>query len=592
MPFLNIAVIVILLLCAFLWSAKGKGRGLFSSMLATACTLVGGAVAFAAWETVVYSFGLNMAEDIAWCVGLVLPFAVTTFVLRLIVDQTVKSNLDFSDVTNFIGGAAFGLVNGVVTAGILVIGVSFLRFGPAAGGYELVKEERGNIVQGSALWVPVDKLTVALYEQLSRTTLSTPTPLAERLPAVHEQAAASRLAPRLEVDGNKYMARSAIKPGDFSVKGRYRLEGASKDILADAANPKAQEVKYVDGSTPPADAAIEGFVLSFTSGGAEKSGQFVIGPGQVRLSYMDNDEVRSAYPIAVVTQGQANAGMRRFRVDDKELAFGSVGGQSNPIMGFEFAIPRSAKVLDLFVKNTRADLESGEGAKPPVMVASAKKRDESIADQSLFKNFGVASGSKIANIDDGESKVVSTVIGAGARGTGIDPTPNLPDNLQLNAGELSGLEYNAENEIVDGEKTLEWNAVQKMRGLERNLRVDRFAETSDTGIVKITLSEQGAQSILGGAVMRAESILPPLLVDDQGNSFECIGFVYRDTKVYQVRFTPGRPIRGLTEVPQLSSSKSDQSLHLIFRPTKHARIKSFVIGSKQVASFEPPVEVR
>lgn len=587
MPFLNIAVILIILLSAFLWSAKTRGRGLFSAMLATACTLVAGAIAFAAWEPAVYGLALGMSEDIAWCVGLVVPFAVSLFVLRLIVDQTVKSNLDFSDTVNFVGGGLFGLVTGVITAGILVIGVSFLRLGPSAGGYQLVKEDRGNIVMGSKLWVPADAITVKLYEQLSLTSLSTDSPLAYRLPAAHEQAAASRLAARSEIDGKYYMARTAIAKDDFAVKGRYRVEGSSRDLLADASNPKAQEVKYLDGSMPPGDGAIEGFVVVFNSGGAEKSGQFVISPGQARLTYSLNDEVKSVYPVAVVSQAAANAGMKRFRVDDKELAFGSVGGQSSAVMAFEFFVPRGAQVLDLFVKNTRADLESGDGAKPPVVLASAAKRDEKIADQSLLNSFGVSAGSKITNLDTSEAKVV-----AGTRGSGIEASSTLPDGTQLNKGELSGLEINAENEIAGGEKTLDMNMVQKMRGLEQNIRVDRFAATGDTGIVRVALATQGAQSVLGGAVLRAESILPPLLVDEQGNSFECIGFVYKDTKIFQIRFTPGRPIRGLTEVPQISTSKDDQSLYLLFRPTKGSRIKGFVLGSKQVGTFDPPTEVR
>lgn len=590
MPFLNIAVVLIILLSAFLWSAKSKGRGLFSAMLAAACTLAAGAVAFGLWEPAVYGFALGMSEDIAWCAGLLVPFAVVLFILRLVVDQTVKSNLDFSDTVNFVGGGIFGLVVGGITAGILVISVSFLRFGPSAGGYQLLKEERGNIVYASNLWVPVDKLTVALYEKLSLTSLSTDTPLAERLPRAHEQAAASRLAARVELDGKHYMARTALAPQDFSVKGRYRVEGASRDLLADSTNPKPQEVKLVDGSAPASEGSIEGFVVGFSSGGTEKSGQFVISPGQVRLTYSVNDGVEAVYPVAVVAQASANAGMRRFRVDDKELAFGSVGGQSSPLMAFEFFVPRGAQVLDLFIKNTRADLTTAEASKPPFALASARKRDDSIADQSLFKAFGVTTGNKIENIDTSESKSVAS--GAGTRGSAIDVTATLPNGLQLNKGELSGLEMNAENAITDGEKTLEMQAVTKMRGLDANLRVNAFATTRDTGIAKVLLSEQGAQSVLGGAVMRAESILPPLLVDEQGNSFECVGFVYSDAKIYQIRFTPGKPIRGLSEVPQLSTSKSDQTLYLIFRPTKGARIKAFVLGNKQVGSFDPPAEVR
>lgn len=594
MPILNLMVVAMVGLITFLWAARGKGRGVFSSFLAMVCVLVAGAVAFGVWEPLVYGVFMGMREDIAWTLGLLLPFGATLLVLRLIVDQTVRANMEFDDVTNFVGGAVFGLVSGVVTAGIVVIAASFLRFGPDMMGYKPIADDRGNLSFDKPLWVPVDRLTAGFYERLSLTTLSTATPLAERLPAVWEHAATGRRAFAMTEDNKPLLARTTIKPEQFAVKGRYRVESPRLgDLLKDSNLDKAQDVIYPDGSTPSDGAAIEGYAVQFLSGSAEKSGQVVIGSGQVRLLVRKSDgETVGLYPIAVVSQPEAGAGMYRFRVDSDGLFFPSVGGQSSPAFVFEFVVPPGAVATDLFVKGTRVELGGSLATIDAKNVfRTAKARDDAIVDQSLFERFGVAAGRKM-QLDASESQRVTTTSSGGVGVQAIEVGANLPGQMVLNAGSMGQLEITTGKEILDGEHMYSAKDIQANRGIDRDLRVDKFAVTRDTGLVKIVLSDNGRHTLLGQAVSRAESVVPPMVVDDKGNAFECVGFIYQEGDTVRIRYTPGRPIRGMSEVPSLSASKRDQTLRLLFRPTKGARITAFALGNKQVAEFDPPAVVR
>src|SRR5690606_25162174 len=112
-------------------------------------------------------------DDVAWPAGLILPFVVSLFVLRLISDSFVRSNVQLPFVPNLLGGLVAALPGSIITAGILVIGMSFLRLGPSLLGFQPVTyTERGGKFAGQLedtanLWIPADRITAALYRHTS-----------------------------------------------------------------------------------------------------------------------------------------------------------------------------------------------------------------------------------------------------------------------------------------------------------------------------------------------------------------------------------------------------------------------------------------
>ena len=200
---------LVILGVAFAWGSKARGYGFFSALITLGCVLVAGAIAFGFWETVVHNALFKLAEhdgffgrvamDNAWGIGLLLPFVVSLFVLRMLADRLVPGNLDMSDTVNFVGGSLVGILAGSVTMGIVVVSLGHMRTGQGLFGYQSITDDRGNMQYTSPLWVPVDLAVIKLYEGMSVGSFATGTPLtaaalAVALDALLSSAAALRFA--------------------------------------------------------------------------------------------------------------------------------------------------------------------------------------------------------------------------------------------------------------------------------------------------------------------------------------------------------------------------------------------------------------
>ena len=594
----NALVVVLVLAITAMWGLRGTGRGLFSSMLACVCVVVSGAVAFGLWETMTYKFLVNLNEDMAWGLGLIIPFAVTLLVTRLISEALVPKNLDFGDVPNFIGGAAFGLVSAVITTGIIVLALGFFRFGPSILGYKAVSTHKGgSLVYDKALWVPVDKITVKFYEHLSQTAFSTSTPLASVAPRLYEQAAMQRMVYTSKGSKGSFTARNSIKGDQFDIKGRYEVT-TSGDLLSyegvDADGKiirKNQEVTEPDGESVPSPAKIEGYVVEFRVQAGERSGQIVVGPGQVRLvGTRDNGEVFAVQPFSIVSSPEAGSGkMHRFPMNANDVFIPSVGGASSSYFTFEFIIPQDGTPENLIVKNFRVPV-----ADVPVQAqyASSEKRDEALRAGELFAKFGITIGG-LADVDKSGSVAISS--------TGRGAFNELENNAILPQGWVvatttgtKGLEVTT----VDKDKYITGGHGQftieelRQKGLDRKLRAERFASKRDTGIVQVNLKVNGASTRLGKALEATSAEGPPRLIDSKGRVYEAIGWVYSEGGTVDIRFDPGNPLRGMSDLPSaLTSSKRDQTVFLIFQPTVNVTIDGFLLGNKQIATFDGGFEV-
>lgn len=595
----NLLIIGLVIGGAIAWGSKGRGYGLFSSFLAAVCTIIAGGVAFALWEPVTYSLilpranagsaGGRLLEDTAWALGLLVPFAVCLLVLRLAVDSLVKWNLKFSEVMNFIGGVVFGLVTMTVTVGIIVIAVGFMRLPPSMLGFQAIEEENGNPVYARSLLIPVDKLTSMLYERLSVGAFGTDSPLAANHPRLYEQAAMVRM-------NYKGASRVTVQPEAFEVAGWYTIDAQQPlaSLLVDSFLAREQKVVYPDGSTPEPGSRLVGTVIRFKSGAKEKGGSVVLTPSQLRLIASnpgDPTVSQAIHPIAVVAPPEAGSlGLYRFRFDAPESVISSVGGGSDAIFAFEFVVPAGMTPTDLLVKNVRApkgvpsDLLSLPAPGPSVF-RTVQARDEAIRDTSLFSRFGVSvAGATITDLDTSGREVVAP--STSGVYDNIMSSNRLP-GFSINRSNAGALSLTAENHIRGGEAQFTSGQLGGM-GLDPNLRVDAFETTRDTGIIQVVLSERGARSLYGRSMEAAEQVLPPLLLDSNGTSYEAIGFIYQDADITRVRFTPDRPLRALSEAPQLSRTKRDQTLRLLFRPTKGVSIVSLTLGSKEIARFDGP----
>lgn len=589
MPLMNLAVIAIILGLAYFWA----GQGLFSSLIHFVCVFIAGAVAFAVWEPLVYGLLIGMRDDVAWTLGLLAPFTATLAVLRVATNKLVASNLDFDDTTNFVGGGFFGLLSGVLTAGLIVISIGFLRLPPDFLGYKPADWDNTGSVDarnGSNLWAPADMITARVYEQLSLGTLGSASPLAQRLPDVHIQAGLLRTT----YEGQ---SRTTLKPEDVSVVSRYTVSAASPaELLTDTfivsadGSPVAQPVTLPDGSTPPAGSRIEGYAVKFGPGAKEKKGQTVIGPGQIRLMVTTADgSAMSLGPIAFITRASgASLQVNRYRFDGPQVYAASVGGAAESTMAFEFVVPPNATATDLLIKNVRVPVDR---VPPPRELGSISERDDLVRSGDIIgeKAESVA-GTEVITGDTGP--VTLSPDPGGFPGQGVrEIRPTRALGITFNKQNRGGLDVNDENMITNGRATLDKRRMGDVN-VPNVLRVDQFSEPQGTVMVQVDVGPQSRASLLGRSLDAAERVLPPILTDTLGQQYQAVGYIYEDQSTYEIRFTPGEPIRGLAELPTLSRSRADQKLTLLFTPSAGVQIVTFGLGGSVKVTLSPPLQLR
>ncbi len=588
----NILVILLLLVIAFLWGTTGKGRGFFSSFLSMVCVVAAGAIAFAVWEPVVYGLLLGLGrgggfmENIAWGVGLLGPFLIALVILRLAVDQIVRSNVDMDDALNFVGGAACGAVSAIICVGILMISLGFFRLGPSMLGHQHIEEDGGSLIVRKNLWVPVDQLTAMFYEHLSTAGFASGRPLATELPNVHEQAAMSRMLYVRDTDDGTRMTRLNMQPDDFRVLGTYYIDGDRGSLL------EGLRVVYPDDTAPQAGRLFTVFT-EITSQAAEESGQVVVGPGQVRLvcKPQNQPDALAVHPVAMIAKAEANGPLVRFRMDADGIFIPSTGAASRHIYGFEFYIPPNVEPRSIIIKNVRASLRGVPQTGP---LAGTAAREDALRAGTLLEPFGIESARNlVANLDTSGARTLQ----GDARGNfrGLEINSRLPERFTINRSDRGGLRItDDDNEITGGEHKFDERTLDN-RGLDKKLRVERFAATSDTAVLRMELVWDNQYTAFGQAVERAGRSEKPLLVSDSGATFEAVGYVYQEGDTVQIRYTPDDPIQSLGDMPTLSTSKRDQNLVLIFRVSEGSSIVSFVLAgedeAKLAVSLEPAMQI-
>ncbi|TVQ31392.1 MAG: hypothetical protein EA376_09800 [Phycisphaeraceae bacterium] len=571
----NLIVIVLVLLIAYMWTSQG----LFSALIHLLCTIVAGAVAFAVWEPLAIGLLLGVHEGLAWSFALILPFLATLGVLRVACDKIIPANMEFDDITNFVGGGVFGLGAGVISVGVLVISTSFMRIPSNFLGYSPVEvDSQGSVVRSSPMWLPADMLTARFYELMSMGSFSTSTPLALRQPDVHEQAAALRIT-------HDDSSRTTILPEDFTILSRYTvLADNVRDLTSDSfnigpdGNPRPQTVKLISGDSPPAGSRIEGFVIRFGSGARESSGQIVIGPSQIRLVGRRGDEAVTMHPIAVVSRAAGDAlAAGRFRFDAPNIFVPSVGGATEAIMAFEFVVPPDVEPLDIRVKNIRRAVS----ALPAAEEFNPAARDQSIRTLALLGQAGAA----VENLDRSDVVTVPADITFGSRNTRVITTnTRLPQPIQ--SGAVAGIQTNDDKEITRADSLIE--SRQMRHDIPRQLQITTFFTSTDTRLLMTNVSVESPLSLVGRVELNEPT---PILIDDLGQTYTPVGYMFTDNSDIRMYYDPGRPVSSMNQLPTLTRTRPDQELRLIYRISRNVNIVELAVGDRVIFQFSPPMRV-
>jgi uncharacterized membrane protein required for colicin V production len=589
--FMNILVVVFVLGVGYAWMV----RGVFNAMIHALCVFIAGAVAFAFWEPLALMLVnvspergfLSFVESVAWGVALVVPFAVVMLLLRVATDKLIPNNIKNNTAVDYAGGAVFGIVTGVISAGIMVIAVGNMRVSTDFMGYQPLNytddraQGAGSLVKYDSLWVPVDTIVSTAYGNLSEGSMSTAQPLAYWYPELELTGFASRVSP----DG---MGRNAIRPEDFTIQGTYTVgpeDGVnSTDLLRIPGRDTPQ--RYLDlNEETVGKARVFGYVIEFEAGAKERgkrgAGQLIVSNGHMRLLAEDADgDTFTIFPSAVISESSEPGQFGRWRFDANDVYISSTGGKSKVPMAFEYIVPTGSTPVALFVKNTRVNTSDLPNA---VSYATINRRDSVVGDGSILKG-------EASDIEYNDQYTVNYSTGD-ADDSFFEVSARLLDVLGIQSARR-GFTIDDNQLVVGGQGIWDVKAEvgRKNAGTSKKLRVERYALASDQSLLKLDVSANSPFGLLTEAAQIAPLDQAVKVIDTNGAEYEAIGFEYKDNSEMRIRYTLGNTLSGLEDTPSLSTTRSDQRMRLLFVVTKGVEIEKFVIGDTLIAEFTPPID--
>lgn len=583
-------VILLVVVIAYIWSSRGFLSG-FMHML---CVIVAGALAFSVWEPVgLWILGQQGGQDgyalnLSWGVALGAPFMIILTVLRLAMDKLVPGNTDVEGVVNLVGGGLCGAVSGVIVMGMTLMSVGYTRMSSDLYGYQPVKYDNGgSLTVQSDMVLPVEKWTAGFYKMLSNGAMR---PMGgESLGRWHPQLAYEGALLRTNFEEGK--AKHAIAPDGFEVIKHYTYAPTdSKQLLSDTFDDKRQQqFAYLNGETVSAGTSqIEGFVVSFKAGAKEKTGNVVLGPGQLHLVVQtdpnDLNATMGVQPLAIIAQSLNKPDVLRWRWDAPNTFFQSVGGAAEATMGFEFVVPKGSKPIGLYVKGTRVDVT--QMAATPTFT-SASERDSQIRSKAIFgKSAGKVDASRAVTVrirrDDPNAADVFITTGT-----------SVPFGIILQKDNLKGLTITEQNEI-DGGGLVQFPTedLKKTGFVDRKLQVRQFAATDDTRIVQVQVDGKNTRyGFLSDAAGDIDRTKPPVLIDSAGTTYSPVGYVFRNNEQTDIYFSPQAPVQSINSLPVVSRSRPDAQLVLIYRVNFGATVTMFAVGDRAIAKYDPGYKV-
>lgn len=612
MPLMNVIAIAVVGISAYLWML----RGFFSAFINLVCVVAAGAIALALWEPLSYwllaqgggkGFFPELLASSAWALGLALPFVASLAILRGTIDSIIRMNLHMNSTANYVGGGLCGGLAGVILSGFACISFGMQKAAWDLGDYNPVSISASGAVQkGSGLWVPADKMTSWFYSMASTRVFASSTPLATWYPDFYTTPGLLRYTAKGGT-GNV-----SLRPGVVSVKMSYTVEPTStgkdrlNEMLKDKWTAPQPGVTDFDGENVSANSKLYGYVLGFAAGAKEKNGQVVVGNAQVRIvAENESGETRLIFPNAVVCKVQppaedpnsTNKNKKKNQVEYARFAFGSggegkyffsVGADAEALFGFEFIVPNGWTPKTMYVRNTRIDIPAVSAANN---YASAAARDNAIASGSFV------GGGTIKNLDEslavvaGDTKAVDRSSDTVPENIGFQVSFMLGMILQKDT--IQGCEFiglpRAGWAIRDGEAKITTADVSAARGVDANLKVDRFEPVENQVVVQVDVSMNQPWHVGERGFDNTGRIF---LVDDTGKTFDCIGYVYKDQDFVGIRYTPGSPMKSLSDLPKtLSLSEPGQTCKLVFRISNGVTIKGLGIGDKLAIKYGPKLHV-
>ncbi|MEX0775903.1 MAG: CvpA family protein [Phycisphaeraceae bacterium] len=577
---INLILLCYLILMVYYW---GLVQGLFSGFLHLLVTIAAGTLALALWEPLVLGVLIHRMPEYAWGVGLLAPFILFLIGLRVALDRLVRANVHFSSVVNGIVGGIFGLCAGILTAGLVIIGLGFLPLGDDIMGYtQLSVNEQGKVQRAASgqLWVAVDDHAAGFFGMLSGGAFYSGHPMPLYRGDLAQQAALFHLRGAYD----PYTSVTA-EPGTVSVSAVHtqplntlpgNIPDSLQTVLKGGSEPAGRMLVYIDTRWEDVEAARGTFIDHALN----------VIPPQVRLIAWRNvggvDTATTYAPIAASVKESIDT-QRTFIPFSNSTDFVRIAAPPGDI-GFVFSIPLEDTPRVLLVRRLPLALEE-------------QGKSAAVDPAKLSELLGRPPGTK-ALVTQGVDPSTLPPTGNGTvkppqTGNGPDLGP-LADRIELGSKLPRPISANVKGTLVtDGQEIVRGSEeVKQIAGMQMSAatRIEQFQVPGHLACIRLKIEKNEAQSLFGPAISSAQMLQPIWLDDNRGERNYPIGFVWLKTGDAQtISLDRNSTIRRAQDLP-IRDMKDGDELYLYFMVPRGIKITAYNLGNttKQAIDLDIP----
>ena len=523
---INALAILFALLSVYWFAFK---EGFFSGLVHLVCVVVAGALTFAFWEPLALSL-LNSSSTREWAWGLSLLglFSVFLFLLRLTANFAIPEKINFPNLADMIGGGIMGAGSGILTVGMLMLGVGFLPVGDL-GGVGLLRDGSGQPTAKGTL-APFASMTERFYAGLSRGAFAPMTNagnLANNYPGIAKQAWSLQR--------------------DTDEKGRIELTAAPNDLTIGTPYQGTYTKDATEYIVVPVTVSKSGF---------HRGASFVLSASQARLvgAVTGNQTPKTAFPT------KWREGGKIYPFDGRTNYATNLPGTQEVALQLAFPVSELGGQAPSFLLF--------KGLRIPLGPVST--------DVAVLESSG---GSKETTYDKNATFIPAPYVQTGNQLGVLFNKNDAPSGMEISKGAITF------SDGVDVPSVTKGNP-------SRGLRVERLFELPGTKLVRVDVSRGTSPIDIWGDVRNSAGEDAKLvLVDADGNSYDAIGWLHKKTsdRLMHIKFDDRNGVDSIGDVPMLSSAGKD-SLILLFRVPMGRDVKALMLGDKTIATMDLKID--
>ncbi len=551
---LNIVLIVFVLGMAMMWSTYG----LFSALIHLGLVIVAGSLAFALWEPLAYGVFFNFLPTGAWGVSLLGGFVVILLLLRVVTDKFIRGTLKVHRLADQVGGGAAGAASGVLTAGVTLLGLSFLPLPPDIGGYQPYEVKSNGLVgpvEGGGLWIPADTMAANLFTRLSGGAFSTGTPLVSYVPDLAEAATLFRL-------GRTYDENLSVvsAPGGVTANATALFVG---DQLPGIDPGLAKGLLAAMGGGSRLVTVVTNFTKGENATTYDTDGILRLPATNIRLATRRRGE-HGQWVAPVGFSKPGDSGQRFYALANNQMMASS--RVPNQEIAWHFVVPSDREPDFLLVRNTRVLLPAATEAEPADYAALIGNPDASGGEaQDASPKHARSGGLAI----DAEPSGFST-----HKAVYIEQNDKLPANVSKNNAQF--LTYN-DTAVIEGE------GLAQSGSAGRNTTLSTMDVSPALRAIRVEMEPVRATNsfttLARGA--GAANIQEIWLSDIQGQTYRPFGYVLRKQDGRQrFKVLSGGELRNNVDLP-LNEFVNGDRLYVYWQVPPATTLNGYHVGGAE-----------